>query len=82
MDAKEQEFPSVDGLMLSAAELKALTGYARTKLQARVLGSLGVPYVIRPDNSLLVLRMHLQVAPKSIERDRPMLNSARRRLGL
>ena len=46
-------------LTLSAAELKGVTGYARSAHQIRVFKDLGIPARLRPDNSVLVLRMHL-----------------------
>lgn len=46
-------------LALSEDEIHKITGYARPTKQLEVLASLGVPARRRPDNSVLVLRMHL-----------------------
>lgn len=50
----------VDQLALTDDEVHELTGYARPTKQLEVLKSLGIPARRRPDNSVLVLRMHLQ----------------------
>jgi hypothetical protein len=46
-------------LTLSPAELKSVTGYAKPIFQLRVLKELGIPARRRPDNTVLVLRMHM-----------------------
>lgn len=46
-------------LALSDEEIHEITGYARPTRQMEVLKSLGIPARRRPDNSVLVLRMHL-----------------------
>lgn len=45
-------------LVLSDEEIHEMTGYARPSNQLKVLASLGIPARRRPDNSILVLRMH------------------------
>lgn len=57
--------------MLSQAEIRALTGYARPKFQLEVLKGLGVPARLRPDNTVLVLRMHLQAPPSPAAHHKP-----------
>lgn len=45
-------------LELSMIEVSRITGYTRPTKQLEVLKSLGVPALRRPDNTVLVLRMH------------------------
>jgi len=45
-------------LELSKIEVNRITGYARPTKQLEVLKLLGVPALRRPDNTVLVLRMH------------------------
>lgn len=45
-------------LWLSEVELTKLTGYRVLAYQLKVLKSLGIPARRRPDNSVLVMRMH------------------------
>jgi uncharacterized protein DUF4224 len=47
-------------LELTKEELIRLTGYRIPRKQLEVMRSLGIPARIRPDNSVLVLRMHCQ----------------------
>jgi hypothetical protein len=47
-------------LVLSDEELRDLTRKVRADGQARVLKALGLTYGIRPDGSLVVLRVHLE----------------------
>ena len=49
-------------MILTPADLIALTGRERTNAQRRVLESLRVPYRVRPDNSLVVLARAAEVA--------------------
>ena len=44
-------------LTLSPAELRELTERRRSDAQARVLDHMGIPYQVRPDGSLAVLRI-------------------------
>lgn len=45
-------------LVLSAAEIADLTARVKAKAQARQLEHLGIPYRLRSDGSLVVLRIH------------------------
>jgi len=45
-------------LELTGDEIARITGYRRATKQLDVLASLGIPARRRPDNSVLVLRMH------------------------
>jgi uncharacterized protein DUF4224 len=47
-------------LELTKEELIRLTGYRIPRKQLEVMRSLGIPARMRPDNSVLVLRMHCQ----------------------
>lgn len=63
---------------LSSEELERITRYRRPKKQLEILRSLGVPARLRPDNTVLVLRMHLtQPANDAMQPARPRLKSAR-----
>ena len=57
---------------LTDAEIYELTHYRRPKEQLRALGELGIPARRRHDNTICVLRMHLQ-APTKQEPPRPRL---------
>lgn len=50
---------AIDQLALPQEELRELTGYARPSKQLEALKSLGIPARRRPDNTVLVLRMHM-----------------------
>jgi hypothetical protein len=65
-------------LALSDAEIRAITGYARPKLQMEVLRSLGIPARRRPDNSVLVMRMHCIHPAATITAPPPQRKSARK----
>lgn len=52
-------------LELTDTELERITGYRRPSKQMEVLKSLGIPARRRPDNSVLVMRMHC-IAPAQI----------------
>lgn len=52
-------------LELTGGELERITGYRRPSKQMEVLKSLGIPSRLRPDNSVLVMRMHC-IAPSPI----------------
>jgi hypothetical protein len=45
-------------LHLTEDELESMTGYRRPSKQMEMLKSLGIPARLRPDNSVLVMRMH------------------------
>ncbi len=49
-------------IYLTEGELEGMTGYKRPSRQMEVLKSLGIPAMLRPDNSVLVMRMHC-IAP-------------------
>lgn len=51
---------TTDWFCLPAETLIALTGRMRPSAQSRVLKSLGIPYRRRPDNTLIVLRAHVE----------------------
>jgi hypothetical protein len=52
-------------IFLSDAELVALTRRTRPTAQRRVLDSLGIPFRLRPDNSIVVLCADLQPAARA-----------------
>lgn len=66
-------------ITLTDDEIKELTGYSSAAYQLRVLQELCIPARKRPDNSVLVLRMHC-VAPaqqiSAIGRPAPRLKSS------
>lgn len=64
-------------LELTAEELQRITGYRRSQKQLEVLHSLGVPARLRPDNTVLVLRMHMTHPAELATERRPQLKSAR-----
>lgn len=47
-------------MILSADELRELTGKTRSDAQARELDHLGIPYKKRRDDSIVVLRFDLE----------------------
>lgn len=69
---------AVDELALPEDEIRELTGYSRPAYQIRVLKSLGIPARRRPDNSVLVLRMHLRNPVVIAANDGPKLKSSRK----
>lgn len=59
-------------MILTPADLSALTQRERPSAQARVLDALGVPYATRPDGTLIVSRsvvMRLLGADNEFDRD-------------
>ena len=46
-------------ICLTPAEIHEITGKKRPHAQMPVLHALGIPFRIRPDNSLMVLRVHV-----------------------
>jgi hypothetical protein len=48
-------------LTLSPEELRELTAKRRSDAQARVLDFMRIPYHVRPNGSLAVLRVHVEV---------------------
>jgi hypothetical protein len=68
-----------DPLDLTEQELVNITGYARPSNQLRVLKDLGIPARRRPDNTILVLRMHmLHPVSLSSPTNKPIQKSAKR----
>jgi len=67
-----------EDLALSEAEVKALTGYTRPAYQLKMLKGLGIPARKRPDNTVLVLRMHCLHPMRHAVNDAPKLKSSRR----
>jgi hypothetical protein len=65
-------------LWLSDAELTKLTGYRVPAYQMKVLKSLGIPARRRPDNSVLVMRMHCMHPATLPANDAPKLKSSRK----
>lgn len=47
-------------MILSSAEIEALTAKLKPSAQARVLEHMGIPYRRRPDGTLAVLRVHVE----------------------
>ena len=64
-------------LTLSPDELVKITGYTRASNQLRVLGELGIPARRRPDNSVLVMRMHC-LHPVAMVTNQPKLKPIRK----
>lgn len=52
-------------MFLTETELEQLTNRQRPSAQARVLVHLGIPYLERPDGSLVVLAAHVQPEAKT-----------------
>lgn len=59
---------------LSPSELCELTGKLRASAQARELDSMGVPYRLRRDGSVAVLRVHAEHMPGPSRDLRPEVN--------
>lgn len=59
-------------MILTRAELSELTGKVRACAQARVLEAIGVPYVRRPDGTIVVFKEHIH-APKESRQRPPQL---------
>lgn len=69
----------INELALSETEVHKLTGYARPTKQLEVLRGLGVPARRRPDNTLLVLRMHcIHPVANQVASNLPKLKSSRK----
>ena len=58
-------------LNLTPEQLEAYTERKRPTAQARVLDAIGVPYKVRPDGSLIVLRIHVQYETEEKEPESP-----------
>ncbi|MFM0218235.1 DUF4224 domain-containing protein [Paraburkholderia caledonica] len=67
---------------LTEEEIVRMTGYRRPGKQIETLKSLGIPARRRPDNSVLVMRVHCIYpvgAPERAANDRPKLKSISRK---
>lgn len=65
--------------VLDNEEIRDMTGYSRPFYQMRVLSELGIPAKRRPDNSLIVMRMHcLHPIAQKAANDIPKLKSSRK----
>ncbi len=64
-------------LEMTREEIERITGYVQPAKQLEVMRSLGVPARLRPDNTVLVLRMHLTHPATLTTERRPQLRSAR-----
>lgn len=61
-------------MILTADEIRVLTGNRRPTYQARTLDFMRIPYRRRPDGSLVVLRAHVEApAPAATIRQEPRL---------
>lgn len=69
----------MESLYLTPIEIKGMTGYSRPANQLKMLASLGIPAKRRPDNSVLVMRMHC-MHPAAIQgaANAPKLKSSRK----
>lgn len=65
-------------LELSTSEVNRITGYTRPTKQLQVLKFLGVPALRRPDNTVLVLRMHCIHPTTTAVSDAPKLKVLKR----
>lgn len=66
-------------LALSKNEVNRITGYARPTKQLEVLKLLGIPALRRPDNTVLVLRMHcIHPAATTTVGDAPKVKALKR----
>jgi hypothetical protein len=65
-------------LTLTEAELFELTHYQRPASQLRFLKEIGIPAKKRPDNTVLVMRMHLVTQASNDVQSGPKLKSARK----
>jgi hypothetical protein len=69
-------------LELTETEIVRMTGYRRPGKQIETLKSLGIPARKRPDNSVLVLRVHClypAASPERIAADKPKLKPIARK---
>lgn len=60
-------------LALTSDELIELTGKRRPTAQARVLRAMGIPFLPRPDGTLVVLHANLTVAGVASKAREPQL---------
>jgi len=69
---------SAQDYALTDIELKEMTGYSRPAYQLKTLKALGIPAKKRPDNTLLVMRMHCLTPVAQQAASGPKLKSARK----
>lgn len=69
---------SAQPIALTDDELRELTGYSRPAYQIRILKALGIPARRRPDNSVLVMRMHCTTPVSLAANDAPKLKPKKR----
>lgn len=69
---------SATDYVLDDDEIRDLTGYSRPHYQMRVLSELGIPAKRRPDNSLIVMRMHCLHPVAQKTDNAPKLKSSRK----
>jgi hypothetical protein len=71
---------SSQAITLSNDEIRELTGYVSPKFQMRTLKDLGIPARRRPDNSVIVLRMHCvhPIEQQHKQSEAPTLKSSRK----
>ena len=71
-------------MILTESELFLLTGRKRSSAQNQVLNMMGIEHKLRPDNSIVVSRLHLEQTlgvvvssktPKKIEPDWTSINA-------
>ena len=65
--------PQPGGLVLTRAEIVALTGKKRYKAQARELIALGIPHLTRSDGSVVVFRTQVGGAPTEEQKPEPQM---------
>lgn len=51
-------------MLLTETELQALTGRRRVDAQKRALEAMGLPYRVRHDGTLVVIRSHVERDPR------------------
>jgi hypothetical protein len=66
----------VTDLILSAAEVAALTGYKRGADQARELAAMGIPYRRTRGGPLRVIRAHAEALPSKMSME-PQVRAVR-----
>lgn len=60
-------------MFLSPREIEQLTGRVRPGWQRRALDHMGIPYRVRPDGTLVVLRIHVETREDNRPRREPRL---------
>lgn len=67
----------MSSLALTQDEVVEVTGYRRVSRQLAILRELGIPCRRRPDNTVLVLRMHFLQPVERANPEPPRLRSSR-----